>query len=259
MRVRCLGVLILCVAVLLGTVACGGGGVAPNGMTGADIMARYQNASASIETVQSDASMIESALGQEITMNMSMTADKPNRKMYMSQTYFIFMSTVEVEVYMMDNWIYVPSGTVKGKWVKTPLTEDVWNEEYNRNLSLEFFNNSADANYIGMETVGGIDCYKVSIKPDFEVLLGVLNMSEFDDISLSDMLKSYSCVIWIDENTYCPVKMSIDMQMEVEGVPMSVRGMGTYSNINQPITITLPVAAINATEISYEDFMAGEW
>jgi hypothetical protein len=33
----------------------------------------------------------------------------------------------------------------------------------------------------------------------------------------------------------------------------------TFFDINQPVTVTLPSAAKNATEISYDDFMAEDW
>ncbi len=44
MRIRILGILLLCVTVLLGTVACSGNKVAPNGMTGAEILEMSQTA-----------------------------------------------------------------------------------------------------------------------------------------------------------------------------------------------------------------------
>lgn len=63
MRVKNWGVLLLCIAGLLGTVACSGGKVAPNGMTGAEILEISQNAS--VSSLQFSATSVTNFMGSE--------------------------------------------------------------------------------------------------------------------------------------------------------------------------------------------------
>jgi hypothetical protein len=55
------------------------------------------------------------------------------------------------------------------------------------------------------------------------------------------------------------LKGSISGDMVVENVHMSLNMIMTISNINQPINIVLPEAAINATAISYSNYVSGNY
>lgn len=258
MKSKIFGAVLLCVMMLVGAVACSSsGGKAPNGMTAGEILAMSQNASASINTLQMDEIENTNVMGEEMNMSISMSMDKSNRIMNMSE--ISPMSTGAMECYILNDWMYISDPIAEAQWVKTPLTEDIWNQEDTVNQQLSILSNFTDAQYIGTELVGNANCYEINVNPNMAAILGALNMSDIGNVSLSDMVKSCSGTVWIDENTYYPLKTSLDVTLEVENVTVSANEVGTISNINQPVNIVLPAAAQNATSISYSDFESGNW
>jgi len=261
MRVKNWGILFLCIAVLLGTVACGGNGVAPNGMTGAEILEMSQTAS--VNTMQFSATVEVNAMGEAMTMYMTGAADEMNREMYMTTTAPEIYDEA-TQVYVVDDWIYTTDSN--GDWIKTELTDDIWEEQNPTSQQMGLMEGFVDAKYLGMETIGGSNCYKIAIDPNWAALFSAADMSGTEGLSteeMIDMIKDSSCTAWVAENTYFPMQIffSMTMEMDILGQKYSVTMdmTMTFSNINQPVTITLPAAARSATEVSYEDFMAGEW
>lgn len=238
-------------------------------MTASEILAMTNNATASMNTLQGD--MIEnmSIKGQymsssdEENSSISISADQVDRKLYESQ---IFLnphiepvSTCNIsEVYILNNWIYMYN-LGQNEWIKTPLTEDIWNTEYGADEDWEIWNNSTNAQYIGMELVGGINCYKISVKPNPATISDMLNMTGLAMFSSSNKVKN--CTVWIDKSTYYPLKTSLNMTLESDSMSMepehftiSANIVFAFSNINKPVTIVLPAEAQNATAISYSTF-----
>ena len=261
MRVRNWWGLLLCIVVLFGAVACSGGGVAPNGMTGAEILEMSQTAS--VNTAQFSATIEASAMGQAMTMYMTGAADDMNREMYMTTTAPEIYDEV-MQMYVVDDWIYMTDSN--SDWIKTELTDDIWEEQNPTSQQMGLIEGFFDAKYLGMETIGGSNCYKIAIDPNWDALLSAADMSEPGGPSneeMIDMIKDSSCTAWVAENTYFPMQIffSMTLEMDILGQKYSVTTdmTMTFSNINQPVTITLPAAAKNATEISYEDFMSGDY
>jgi hypothetical protein len=261
MRVRNLGILVLCISVLLGTVACGGGGVAPNGMTGAEILEMSQTAS--VNTAQFSAIIEASVMGEAMTMYMTGAADNMNREMYMTTTAPEIYDEV-MQMYAVDDWIYTTDSN--GDWIKTELTDNIWEEQNPTSQQMGLMEGFFAAKYLGMETIGGSNCYKIAIDPNWDALFSAADMSETEGLSneeMIDMIKDSSCTAWVAENTYFPMQIFFSMTMEMDILgqiyPITMNMTMTFSNINQPVTITLPAAANNATAISYEDFMSGDY
>jgi len=261
MKVRIFQTLLLLVAVSAGALACGGSDTAPNGMTANDILAMSRNASASINTSQLYTTATANFLGSQMTMDSFTAEDRLNRASYYSQNISLWYDAIEPnsEVYNFNNSLYVYS-SLKPKWIKTESEVDFWDEESINDLFQEFDSNSLDVNYMGMETIGGIDCYKIGFKLNLASAEDIIeyfefNMSELDKTSLSDL----ECISWIDEDTYYSLKASIAGDMVVENVHVSLNMIMTITNINQPVNIVLPEAAINATVISYSDYKSGNY
>lgn len=263
MKARCLWVLILCIGTLLGVVACSGGGVAPNGMTGAEILGMSQNAS--MNTMRFDM-VIETAIsGDEITMNMVGAGDNLNQEMYIIGT-SPQMQDYNMKMYIVDDWIYMTSSDSSEEWIKTRLTEDIWEEQDITGQQLGLLNDCFATRYIGMESINGVNCYKIDVQPNWDAIFAAADISETEGLSqqdMIDMIKDTSCTAWVAENTYYTMKIFLGMTMEMDILgqkySFTIDMTMTTSNINQPVTITLPIAAKNATEISYEDFMSGEY
>ena len=261
MRVRNLGILFLCIAVLLGTVACSGGGVAPNGMTAAEIL--EMSNTASVNTVQFSATIEYDLMGEAATMYMTGAADEINRETYMIIT-DPEMPDEDMPMYIIDDWTYTTDSN--GDWIKTELTDDIWEESNTASQQMGLMEGFSGANYLGMENIGGFNCYKIDVDPNWDALFSAADMTETEGLSneeMIDMIKDSSCTAWVAENTYFPMQIFFSMTMELDmfGQQYSITTdmTMTFSNINQPVTINLPAAATNATEISYEDFMAGNY
>jgi len=263
MRVRNCGILLLCIAILLGTAACSGNKVAPNGMTAAEILEMSQTAS--MNTMQFGMVMETALMGDEITMNMVGAGDNLNQEMYLIGT-SPQIQDYDMEVYIVDDWIYMTNPDSSSEWIKTRLTEDIWDEQDITGQQLGLLNDCFATRYIGMENINGVNCYKIDVQPNWDAIFAAADISETEGISeqdMIDMIKDTSCTAWVAENTYYTMRIFLGMTMEMELMgetySMTMDMTMTTSNINQPVTINLPVAAKSATEVSYEDFMSGEW
>ncbi|MFA5367400.1 MAG: DUF6612 family protein, partial [Dehalococcoidia bacterium] len=151
-------------------------------------------------------------------------------------------------------------------WIKTRLTEDLWQDQNPVASQMELMEDFLKANYLGMESIGGFNCYKIDVEPNWEALLRATEMEDmdyYDTDELLDMIKDTKCVVWVAEGSYFPMQIFFSMIMEMDffgqKFSVAVDMTMTFSNINEPVTITLPEAALSATEISYEDFMYGDW
>jgi len=258
MRTKICGILLLCVAVLLGAVACSGGGVAPNGMTAAEILAMSQNAS--MNTAQFTAVTNMDMMGETMEMYMVGAFDEANREMYMTMTASEVYDEA-MQMYVVDDWVYITDEY--GDWMKTALTDDIWEEQSPTTQQMGLMEGFIEAKYVAIENIGGASCYKIDIDPNWDAIFNATDLSGTEGISneeLIDMIKETSCSMWIAENTYFSMQIFFDMTMEMEvlgetySVDMDMTM--TFSNVNQPVTITLPLAANEAVEISYEDFIA---
>ena len=125
MKMRFLAIVILCITALLGTVACGGGGVAPNGMTGAEILLMSQTDT--IKSTQFSATVETGMMGEKMEMYMSGAIDEADRAMYMTMTAPDLDYTMQV--YITNGWLYMLDPDYSTSWIKTKLTEDIWQEQ----------------------------------------------------------------------------------------------------------------------------------
>jgi hypothetical protein len=149
----------------------------------------------------------------------------------------------------LNHWLYTCNST--GKWIKTQLTEDIWNHAYGTVQQwLGIVQNYTKASYIGMESVDGTNCYKIDITPS----ASETNALGFDFSGVT--IKSQTFDVWIAENNYYPVKLSFNLTIS-DGSGLSE--ILTYSNINQPLNITLPAVAKNATALSATEFEKESW
>jgi len=256
MKLRMCGAVLVCIMVLVGAIACSSsGGKAPNGMTGTDILAMSNNIS--MNTSQSTLDWETNAMGQEGTTHIVMAADNASREMYMVAT--SNQSQSEIGMYIVDDWLYMSVPTAQLKWIKTALTEDIWNREYNSIQELQLTKGFIDAKYIGMEDIGGVNCYKIDVKPNLDAIFNESGVSATQNIISNDT----SCCAWIAENTYFHMKVTLNMTIEMETLSqkytMSENISMVTSSISKPVTIVLPAEAQNATAISYATFESGSW
>lgn len=261
MKVRIFGPILLCVMVLAVAIGCSSGVVkAPNGMTGAEILEMSQNAS--VNSLQFSAISVENLMGSEMTMNMIGASDELNHEMYMSMT-SPQTSDYMVQMYIVNGSLYMTNPNNSTEWIKTKLKDKIWEEENIAGRQMSLVEGFLDAKYVGKENIGGLNCYKIDVEPNWETLFNASGLNDTANISneeMVNMIKDSACTAWITENTYYPVQIFFSMTFNVAPLgDMTMDMTMTTSNINQPVTIELPSAATNATEISYEDLVAGNY
>ena len=250
--------------------ACGGNGTAPNGMTANDLLETSYNISLSLNTSQMYSTMTFSGGNDtvtigELTSNELSCIDNLNHRRYRSINVSENMSSTSSsttpvsEFYAFNNSLYLYKSST-ANWIKTQSPVDSWDQERYANLFPLFTNPTPDAKYIGMETIGGVDCYKIEQNLTYDNVvrdLKVGGLSAFGNITQTD----FKCTYWIAENTFYLMKVSLAGNVVVVmdimdnfSVSILTSQIATYSGINQPLNISLPEAAINATEISYSDY-----
>ena len=254
---------------LAGAIACGDSDTAPNGMTANDLLETSYNISLSLNTSQMYSTLTMSTHNDTITLTGTSDEfsciDNLNHRRYRSVNASENISstpsstTPVSEFYAFNNSLYLYKSST-ANWIKTQSPVDSWDQERFANLFPLFTNPTPVAKYIGMETIGGIDCYKIEQNLTYDNVVKDLKLgglSAFGNITQTD----FKCTYWIAENTFYLMKASLAGNVVVVmdimdnfSVPISMSTIVTYSEINQPLNISLPKAAINATEISYSDY-----
>jgi hypothetical protein len=260
MKARCLAVLVLCVAALIGAVACSSGGTAPNGMNAAEIMTMSDNAT--VNSARFSATIETGMMGETYEMNMVGAVDEASRSMYVITT-SSDVADFSMQIYILNDWLYMLDSEYGASWIKTELTEDMWEEQNPVGSQMELLEDSIEAKYLGMETIGEFNCYKIEIIPNWDAIFSATDMEENEGYSteeLTDMIKDTQCMTWIAEDSYYPIQIFFSMTMDMSFLgDMTMDITMTFFDINQPVTITLPAGAKNATEISYDDYTEGDW
>ena len=202
-------------------------------------------------------------------------------------------------MYLVDNTFYMMTDALGmgPMWMKLEITEmeeltemegmeelpeEYLDPAYLLELQTEFqaeFLEALDIEVTGSARVGGIDCYVLESNPDMERLWQVvmemyetmgLDMSDMADMPEDveyrhdEMFNSFSVKQGDDKDSYLPMKVEVEMSVEVTPEEMGYPGEeGKASidlfmtmlmfNYNQPVSIELPPEAEDAMDIM--DFM----
>lgn len=275
MKLRNLLVLALCAIILVAGTACKAGS-SYNGMTAEQVIQNMQTvalnqSSSHIEATETISGTMQEAGSGNSTMNMVMNIngdnDLQNKKMYMTSSMKMDISgdgkpesqTITMQMYMLDNWMYMGTDMMgKMTWMKAKLTNELWEKQQSSLMQYEeLLKNTIEVNIIGEETVNGVACWKLDIKPDMEKIVDWYQTAMSDklgalpsDMNLSKMFKDVNLKMWIAKDTFYTIKCDMTMSMEIEGSVMAISMTAYYSKFNQPVTITLPAEASEAKDIS---------
>lgn len=275
MKFRIFGAALICAALLVAGGACKDGDKASGGpipttqpgqqMTAEEIMdaaATITETGFNTYRFTMDMSMVMTMLGETITMTMdaSGSVDEPNEKMYMEMLLDMGeLGTGTSEVYVLNDWMYMSMqmmGMDMG-WIKTPLTEELWDSQDMSGQQLELLDTFVDVQLLGTETVSGVECYKLRVVPDLDDLWDWAQMQEgMEDSGMEldpeEVIDDFSIVVWVSKGTYHIVKTDIDMTMSLMGSTTTMSMTMTLFNIDQPVYISLPAEAADAIEFDLE-------
>ena len=267
------------ILISLALIGCGGEVKYTVDITEEELFGAVITSSQDVETYEldmvMDMEMSGESDGETIEMNviyiMNGVVDNTNREMYESLSMEMDMGwmsqSMQMEMYLIGDTMYMNmSGLgVPEQWMKE-TTPGLWDEENLLEQQIDLLE-TADVEFLGSETVKGVDCYKVELVPDLEQLaeIAMQNMEEMyaeSPFDLEEVLKSYSAIQWFAKDTYFPIKATMQMTMvmssDIMGVPgeefemeMEVSTYIVWENYGEPVSIELPQEALDATEVYY--------
>lgn len=254
-------------------------------MTAEEIRDAVVEAAGNITTVQYDMDMDMSFSG-EMTMPATMSdivmsgiVDEVNQEMKMSMTLDLPPEQggpMEMEMYVVADVMYqqIPIPGMPAIWGKLELPEEYWEEASVIGRAIELLE-SAQAELLGTEGVGGTDCYLLKVEPDVEKLwekmmqqIAMFGVVEEAMLAMSDleefeeMVESFSVKEWVAKDTFFlmkdetqmtmvmgPEAMNLPLGEEEFEVTMDMEVSTEYWNYNQPVSIELPAEAEEAVEM----------
>ena len=267
------------ILISLALIGCGGEVKYTVDITEEELFGAVITSSQDVETYEldmvMDMEMSGESDGETIEMNiiyiMNGVVDNTNREMYESLSMEMDMGwmsqSMQMEMYLIGDTMYMNmSGLgVTEQWMKE-TTPGLWDEENLLEQQIDLLE-TADVEFLGSETVKGVDCYKVELVPDLEKLaeIAMQNMEEMyaeSPFDLEEVLKSYSAIQWFAKDTCLPMKATMQMTMvmssDIMGVPgeefemeMDVSTYVVWENYGEPVSIELPQEALEATEVYY--------
>ncbi len=272
MKVKLFGTVLLCAVLLLSGAACGGAAPAPTPtptptpveMSAEEIVDAALAAGAELDTCQFDMDMEMTAIGGMAPGTMAIHAtgaiDEPNRKMHIDMAMLMSMTGLgdmeaSMEMYLVGDWVYMRMEMYgEEMWMKTPMTEELWEEQDISSQQLDFLEDFVGVELLGTETVDGIECYKLDVTPDLEKLWDWAQMQggieELEPgADLEEIITDLSITEWIATDTYFPVKAVIEMTMTIESETIDMAITITMYDFNEPVTIVLPPEAADAVEV----------
>ncbi|MFH1381796.1 MAG: DUF6612 family protein [Chloroflexota bacterium] len=196
---------------------------------------------------------------KQMEMAMNITMDMPGQG----------TQDMAMDVFVISDWIYMKVGLPQGdQWLRMRLSDELWSQQDQLTQQIEFLKTAIKVTSLGSETVDGVDCFVVQIKPDMESLMKWLSSQQsqpgvdFSKIDLSRVFKSTSIKEWIAQDSYLPVKAEMDMVLEMlpedvgatdqdfTKMAMDIKAEVRYYDYNQPVSVALPLAALDAQEIT---------
>lgn len=250
-----------------------------------------------IDTYKFDIDMTEKMLIQNETTETEMTTvskgeaavDVTNKKMMMAMAMMetpdkLEMSEEPMEmdmfIYLIDNAMYMRRDTgipeLPAQWIKMEMPEEyekTWESQNQVDQQMELLNIS-EVEFLGDETVNGVDCYVLKITPDMEKYGELLSeqegMSELmqslqqnDSFDMGKLIKDMSMKQWIAKDTKFPMKTEMQIKMVISSEDLIIpeaeeeftatrdqRTTIVFYEYNKPMAIELPEDAESATGFS---------
>jgi hypothetical protein len=189
------------------------------------------------------------------------------------------LDLLSLTMYLKDGEDYqadtAPGLSQPNPWSKISLTPSLWNYETQISYLTELLKTATQFNSSENETVNNIDCYVLTIAPSAQAAVDFVisqeqpfgpqidhNYGGVISVVRPDAYKSGSIQLWIDPDSYLPIKVEISIDFQgatgasagtVFSTPVinqensSFQGELNFSNYNQPVSIQVPEDALNAS------------
>jgi predicted small lipoprotein YifL len=186
---------------------------------------------------------------------------------------------VNYDTFALDNWIYISMVTLNmgSYWLRSKRVADL-EEVFSFNdveKQLTLVNSASSIEYLGTEQVDNVDCYVLSVTPNSSELASWLDEQDTglqdldwekvvnDTSSLKDL--SFNC--YLAKDSYWIMRISINMNIELtpeqagktsadfDTTQIGINVATLLYDHNVPSTITLPIDAYTAKEVSSDIFL----
>lgn len=211
-------------------------------------------------TMVTDATGVVNNANREMQMAINMSMELPGQA----------EQDMAMEVYIVGAWLYsmldIPE--ISEQWMKMKLSEEMWQQQNQIDQQIEFLKTAVEIKSLPDEAVNGTTCYVFEVVPSMEALgellsqqaLGMEGM-DFGQLNLADLFKEMSVKEWIAKDSCQVIKTEVDMLMEMrpgdvgateadfEKMIMDMNVGMSFYDYNQPVSITLPLEALDAPEV----------
>jgi len=173
------------------------------------------------------------------------------------------VTATSIEEYLINDTVYMK---IDGNWSYMSLSLPGWTSQQPAGEQMEMLNQSK-ISLLGMESIDGIDCYKIGVVQDSEAVSRMVSQQDGLEmgtlnLNLSEIYRNatISMIYWIDTNENLLKKTEMDMDISINskdlGIPaeeagdlqiqMSIKSTYLYRDLNGYIQIALPSEAETA-------------
>jgi hypothetical protein len=199
---------------------------------------------------------------EEMHMAMNMSMDIPE----------LGEQEMGTEVYLVGEWMYTSVNVLEmgEQWIKMKLSEEIWQQQSQIKQQIELLKTAVTVDYLGSEVVNGTDCYVFEVVPTVEALGELLSQQAYGmggmdlgQLNLADLFKEMSIKYFIAKDSYQVTKAEVAAVMEMrpadvgateadfEKMTIDMNTGTRFYDYNQPVSIDLPEAALDAVEMPY--------
>jgi outer membrane lipoprotein-sorting protein len=206
-------------------------------------------------------------IGVSLNGSATSTMDWSNKKMkgHMGMNVDLtaplaFNTQVTGDMYAFDNVSYIKViFMASDNWTKTALPIDFWYTQENEQF-IESILETADAEYLPDQKVGGVNCYVLKLTPDYVALQAMLEQQagageEVPDIA--SLISNLSIKVWVAKDTSYVTKIEVVLDADIpadvlggvaggEGLTVHLSVTMEMTDVNEPVSIVLPDEAQNA-------------
>lgn len=247
MNIRTIVSTAICTFLLITCSACGGGNISKiDGMTGEEIIAKAIIASSKIETCKAHTTVKDESMGTSLSFNGHLAIDRNTKEMSIGYENLSSM-------FFMQGWLYteVPlSG-----WVKMKLDQKAWEQNDWIAQLILLLEKHYEVVILGTEYVNGTESYMIDIIPDLYALFnfstqsGSIEVPE-TDIDPNDFIDECTLRVWIAKGSFYLTKINMRLVGGASRDKVSLTGVITLYDINEPVSIDLPYEAQDAVELN---------
>jgi hypothetical protein len=212
-------------------------------------------------TMAGDGSGVMDMVNRAMQMTMNMSVDIPE----------MGTQTMISKVYLVGGWMYtgVEIPEFGEQWFKQEAIPGMWEQQNQVEQQIEFLKTAVEVKSLPDQAVDGTDCYVFEVVPSMEALGDLLAQQsssmgmDFSQMDLVNLFEEMVVKEWIAKDSYQVLKTEVYMRMQMrpedvgataadfDKMVMDINMTIRLYDYNQPVSIVLPDAALDASEMPY--------